>query len=286
MNKTKIIVKIPAFVGTPVEFKVNNTVSGNPCGKYFWNFGDGYSEETKKESIIPQKYTHIYEYEGEYVVSLECFRSYLSSESDTSDKITIKVARADISISKTGDEKDFFVEISNNTSLEADISEWTLVSAWKKFIFPKNSILRPKNKIIVSAKITDFSTADKDTLKLLNSRGETIFDYSSSGKPVLSVVDTYIPLKVATAENKNLSEFAHLASNLVPADDKNAEIPVENLLAQAVENDAQEKNNSKYWIFGLLVFLGISASGVHFIRRYKRQTISKTTENDFDIMDE
>ncbi len=274
-NKTKIIVKSSVVAGVPTEFKAENTVKYF-CGKYFWNFGDGAFIETPKKPMIPEKYFHVYEYPGEYVVTLDCFESYMSETPDTSDKITLKVVSDDIVISNVGSGADVFVEIANNTSVEADVSGWILSSAWKKFVFPKNSIIRPKTKITVSSKLTNFSEGDKDTLVLSNSLGETVFDYPSFA---------YVPAKkaVTSARSAKISladtEVKPLRENLEP------EISPENLLAQVGEiNSGKEERKTNYWpIVAFGAFLALGAVFAYYIRTHGREIVPGS---DFKILDE
>ena len=275
VNKTKITAQMPAFAGLPVEFKVSNTVSNKSCGKYSLNFGDGSFLETEKTSRIPEEFDHIYYYPGEYIVTLECYKSYLSSEPDTSDKIIIKVLSSEVVISKVGDARDFFIEISNNSFSEANISGWFLSSLRNKFVFPKNSILKAKNKIIVSSKTTNFSILDRDTLKLINSEGETISDYLSFIKPV----------KTLAKNSTVVSTAVKMPLGGETAKWEDGQIPAENLSAIAVKSDVNTGNNLMYGA-GLLAFLGISAGSAYFIRNRNRKIILQTTGSDFEIMDE
>jgi len=79
-------------------------------------------------------------------VSVEYFTNYYSTTPDAVDKMIIKVIPANILISKIGDEKDFFVEISNDTNYDSNLSNWALLGNEKSFIFPKNTILKSKAK--------------------------------------------------------------------------------------------------------------------------------------------
>lgn len=264
VNKTKIVTENPAFVGLPVEFKIDNSISEDFCGMYLLNFGDGSSVETKKVSHIQQNFSHIYYYEGEYIVTLECYKSYFSSEPISVNKITMKVVEPAIFISKVGNEKDFFVEISNNTSFEIDLSNWALSSYLNKFIFSKNSILKAKSKIIISPKITGFSILDKSTLKLLDSEGK-IKSTLSSAKP-------------ATISTKKSS-----TSNMV-SDSTEKQKFVENSGIKNTDN-VDEESGSIYGII-LFVFLGISAIGTYFIRNRNRKISSVVPGGDFEIIDE
>jgi len=273
VNKTKILVKTPAFAGLPAEFMINNTVSNDSCGKYFWNFGDGNSEEIKKTFPVPKTYPHIYYYEGEYVVTLECYKSYLSSEPDSSDKITIKIVSSDVSISRVGDAKDFFIEISNNAPYEADISNWVLSSYQNRFVFPKNTILKSKNKIVVSPKTTNFSILDKDTLALINSEGEIISRYISSLKPVKTSIQNFSATETKSSLGGETAEL------------EDEEIFSEKLEAAAIKSDSSTGNNIMYGI-GLFAFLGASAGGAYFIRNRKRRDTFGPIGNNFEIIDE
>ena len=63
--KTEITAKALAFVGIPIEFSASATGHSNELlnyGKYFWNFGDGDSKETKTSDTA--KFTHTFFYEG------------------------------------------------------------------------------------------------------------------------------------------------------------------------------------------------------------------------------
>ena len=272
INKTKIVVKSPAFVGLPLLFKINNSVSEDSCGMYLLNFGDGGSIETEKVSRISQKFSHIYYYEGEYIVNLECYESYLSTEPINIDKITMKVIQPTVFISNVGDEKDFFIEISNITSFEMNISNWVLSSFSKKFTFPKNSIIKAKSKVIISPKITGFSILDKNTLKLSDSEGEIKLNNSLFIKSTKNPAKNFIPVKIS--ENNYINE--NISKNNLE-EDKTFE--------KKLESNTNKENNSIYG-FGLFAFLIISAGTTFFIRSRNRKTIPKTEGSDFEIIDE
>ncbi|MFA5095280.1 MAG: lamin tail domain-containing protein [Candidatus Paceibacterota bacterium] len=273
--KTKISTKTFSFMGIPIEFSATATgYSNEPLsyGKYFWNFGDGDSKETGVNN--PTKLTHIFLYEGEYTVALEYFQNNNSLNPDASDKIIIKVIKADISISSVGDEKDFFVEILNNTSYDADLSKWILAGNGKIFTLPNNTILGPKKKIILSSKITGFSVFDKNALKLLNPQGEIIFNYL----PPTSKISE-------SNTNKNIA----VAKPTIETPKETPQVSSENLGAVAVkseENISNAKDNFIYGIFGLFAFLGISASATYFIRNRNRKSVSSIPGSDFEIIDE
>ncbi len=279
--KTKITAKTLTFTGIPVEFSANTTgYSNEPLlyGKYFWNFGDGDSKETKVGDTA--KFTHTFFYEGEYNIALEYYMNYYSENPDASNGMTIKVVPTNVSISKVGDEKDFFVEIKNNTDYDADLSKWILSSDQKNFTLPKNMILDSQRKIILSPKITGFSVLDKDTLKLKNPQGETVFDYSVQTKPAKILAKDSVSVKLSATESA-----PDALQNDTSGDNAKIEVSTDDLLAQTVKSDESTGGNFKYGVLGLFVFLGIGASTAYFIRNHNRGTVPQTSGNDFEIMD-
>lgn len=324
--KTKITAKTPGFVGLPISLDVATSgTSGEQLhyGKYFWNFGDGDSKEVNLADS--QSFAHTYFYPGEYIVSLDYFSSpYIySNVPDASDRIIIKIVGTDISISRIGDEKDFFVELSNNTDFSADLSNWFLSSAGKSFKIPRNTVLASKKKMIISPKITNFSITDKDTLKLINSSGEVVFDYFASVAPVVVNQEILpLPARPAGGLDKEGNEERLRTSppwqggdlrgglnppHLNPADqlagrpplnEERAQggvypnvapvSPVENLSALALSGESAEQNEKNPYSFPIIplasfIFIGASAGAVYFIRRKK--VIAKTGD-DFEILDE
>ncbi len=305
--KTKITASHLVFSGLPVEFKSSATgLSGEALsyGKYFWNFGDGDSKETNGI----EKFTHTYSYAGEYVVSLEYYSNAYSQNPDATDRITIKAVPIQVSISKVGDEKDFFVELTNGSEYEMDLSKWTLSSGSKNFLFSKNTLIMPKKSIIVSGKTTQFVASDAKDLKLIAPTGEVAFDYGVS--LTLAVVKNDIPAQVVTlvpeqtvkntsvTENKNSIKISpktkeiketkepEKISNLVSVIPvSGVQIPAKDLSASVIQNDAIPSNSKNLYstIAGLVALLGFSAGAVYFIRHNK---IVPEADGDFEILDE
>ena len=278
--KTKITALTLAFSGIPLSFEASAFGYNKESlyyGRYFWNFGDGSSEEAKLSDN--KKFTHTYFYPGEYTVSLEYYLNPYSNIPDASDKITIKIIEADILISRVGDEKDFFVELSNNTSYDADISNWILASGAKSFSMPRNTTIGPKKKVIISSQITNFSIADRNTLKLMTPQGITVSDYSTSLTPVAKA----LPVIVATDRNTVKNETSErLLENIEVSQ---LQLPVENLAASTLSSESIQSDSFRTYILATLltVLIGASAGAVYFIRQKK--VVSKAGA-DFKILDE
>src|SRR3989338_7652206 len=298
--KTKITGKTLGFAGLPLSFQ--GTAFGLEgeslfFGKYFWNFGDCDSKEI--QAIDNRQFTHTYFYPGEYIVSLDYFQNYYSDVPDASDQITIKIIPADILISRVGDEKDFFVELRNNTDYTADLSNWILTSDRKSFTIPRNTVLATEKTITISPRITNFSIEDKNTLKLMTPQQEIAFDYTASVVPVKTTTPSIPPPK-GEVKNSSLPDLTSPSAPLslsrrgvggevnfevAPASVPDNQPPADNLTASVAESDVVDSKNSRtIIIFAIfIIFIGISASVVYFVR--SKGDIFRHG-NDFKILDE
>jgi hypothetical protein len=272
--KTKIIAKDISFVGLPTIFQASTIGYSDEVlryGKYHWNFGDG---DFKEQVNILDKFSHTYLYPGEYTVYLEYYLNGYLDIPDSKNKFIISVVPVELIISRVGDEDDFFIEIANNSDHEVDISNWSLSSGEKKFIFPKNSILSSKRKIILSPKLTNFNIIDKDNLKILTNSGNIIFSFINP-----NIEEKSKTLKSFTPEFKNnQNKTKELKKEEVIILGLN-----ENLEANVSSGDTNIKNNSYLFFIVFVILLVVSCVAVYFIRRKK--VISKEGD-DFEILDE
>jgi hypothetical protein len=272
--RTEIIGKTLGFVNLPLTLE--GKAYGHQgeklyAGKYFWNFGDGDAKEIT--SANNQPFSHTYFYPGDYIISLDYYANYYALTPEAVSQITVKIIPVDISISRVGDAQDFFVELSNNTDYNADISDWSLVGQSKVFTLPKNTILSPKKKMIISPRITGFSIADKNTLQLINSEREVVFNYSTTVTPVFAKQNT--APKALSGAKTSTKEVQSVAG-----------VPNENLLATALSSDIPKEetpNSSPLIPIASLVFIGASAGAVYFIRQKK---VTPQAGGDFEILDE
>ncbi|MFA6076538.1 MAG: lamin tail domain-containing protein [Candidatus Paceibacterota bacterium] len=272
--KAKILVNTLAFAGQPLEIKTNVFGYSNEnvvLGRAYWNFGDGESFEQVNNF---EKFYHTYYYPGEYALFLEYYQKKSSQTPDATSKVTIKVLPVTVTISRVGDAKDFFVELSNNANSDIDISNWVISANGKIFTLPRNSIIMSKKMMTISSKITGFKYGDQYNLKLSSSTGELVFDYPASVLPPVKIaIQPKVPYVAVQPSIKSIS---------VPE-----EVSVENLLASAVSGEGEiAKNNpirAYFFTIILTVFLGVGAIAVYFIRQ-KRVVLE--TGNDFKILDE
>ena len=193
--------------------------------------------------------------------------NYASLNPEAVDKVTIRVIIPDILISNVGDGKDFFIELTNNTNDDADISQWILISDRINFTFPKNTILGAKKKMLISPTLSRFDIEDKNSLKLMTPQREVVYDFIAQAIRKV-ITKTSIPASLPKEENQN----------------KNIEISAENLSAAAILGDAKKNNFRSYIPLGVLIlFLGFTSSAVYFIRQKK--SLPKAGD-DFELLDE
>jgi hypothetical protein len=268
--QANILVPSLGFVGQPIDFNLSVKYGDQnyAVGKYYWNFGDG---SFLQKSGGFEKFSHTYFYPGEYNVSLEYYKSDGSISKDAGNEVTLKIIPLTVVISKVGDEKDFFVELSNNADHEIDVSKWQLSSLNKIFTLPKNTIILANKFLTIPGRISGFTLGDKNSLKLSSSTGEVVFDYN----PVL------VENKVSNNSIQEVSTRELTKDNKKEVQNLDVDLPA-NALMGIRSNDS----SNGFLFYGSFLILLVSASmAVYFIRR-KKNTLNVEDGSDFEILDE
>lgn len=280
--KPKVQIISPKIAHTGVPFILEGTGTGIygekiSHGRYYWNFGDGDFREVK---VTPtEKFSHTYFYPGDYEVVFEYYPDSFADVPDATAEITIKVVEPKVLISAVGDKDDFFIEISNETGHNADISNWVLLSDYKIFTLPKNTILASGKKTAIPPKVSNFSIEDKSSLKLLTPQREIVFDYA-------------LPLAAITQPPKSPLSGGHPKSSSPDKGRLGGVIDEtslsENLPALVSGSAALDKDSESFfasWIVFVigLVFVGVSAFAVYYIRQKR---VIAEAGGDFEILDE
>jgi hypothetical protein len=147
--RTSIMVEagsdIRAFASFPVSFLGSSTgLYNEPIAgaTYRWNFGDGAVGEG-------QSVNHVYDFAGEYVVTLEVFWSKHHEQ----DRLSVVVVAPEVKIAEVVSGMAGFVRLANQSEREINISGWTLrESSGASFVFPPNSIILSKKIFTLSNK--------------------------------------------------------------------------------------------------------------------------------------
>lgn len=168
-------------------------------GRFIWNFGDG---STREDSEY-KPFDYIYEYPGEYLMTLSYYRNPYLLTPDATDRVMIKVLSTQISISSIGSLSDPFIELENKSGMDIDISKWTIKGAsGKEFTIPFGTILLQNHKLRFSPRITTMIFDDLHSLILFNPSGEVVNAY-----PDLKIKDNNATTTIIKSDNKfNLIE--------------------------------------------------------------------------------
>jgi LPXTG-motif cell wall-anchored protein len=173
---TKII--SPKTVIAGIDFSIDSLTDTNrgetyAVGKWVWNFGDGKRNEVGKAT----PFEYVYDYPGEYIVTLSYFSSFFSKTPDATDKIIIKVVPAEVFISGVATLDDPFIEIENKSGYEVILSNWLITAGNHYFTIPEGTILLPNKKIKFSPRITGFTGEDMSLVVISDPNKEITATY-------------------------------------------------------------------------------------------------------------
>jgi len=166
--------------GAPGEFRgVAYGFSGEQLekAKYAWAFGDGAYE-------FGQSIFHTYKHPGSYVV-------FLSAESGkyfAADRITLAVGEANIIISDARAGKNGFIELTNKSNTEIDLSGWIIFVGTEKRILPKNTILLQNSSVKFSFQTLGLEIDSITQTSIYYPGGFLAYSY----EPVLQTKDDFI----------------------------------------------------------------------------------------------
>ena len=275
VNNTSEIFKIttkiisPKIVTAGIPFSLSSLTTTNrgetyAVGKFVWNFGDGMIREVMQSN----PFEYVYEYPGEYVLTLSYYDSIFSIKPDAIDKMTIKIIPSGINISSVGTTSDPFIEIENKSTYEIILSNWVVTAGTHYFIIPEGTTLLPNKKIKLSPKITGFVGEDIKSVIIANPNKEIIATYPTEIKK---------PIQKISSVNKTTN------SNLIPADNsqddvllKDSQIINLNDLGANAKETGINIPNSTYPIIGLLVVIGLGIASFLLIK--KRRDIEDYVE--------
>jgi len=261
----KITTKIisPKVVTATLPFLISSLTTTNKketlaVGKYVWNFGDGTSAEMQSQ----KEFEHIYNYPGEYVMSLSFFDNHFNKLPDATSRLIIKVISPDIIISSVGQDLDSFVEFENKADSEIDISGFIIKGVSHNFVIPNGTIILSNHKLIFSAKTTGFNHYDISLITVTNSAGEFIAKYPIIKEPLVS------KNKISNSISSFVSKFS--------SDDKiddnsdissSSVINLNDLAASAGNIRTPEVSKLAYSLLGLVGIIIIGGAVVYITRK-------------------
>lgn len=266
---TKIISSKIVTAGVPFYYSsLTNTNRDETyaTGRFVWNFGDGMVREEKGSG----PFEYVYEYPGEYSLTLSYYDNYFSKQSNVTDKIIIKVVPSDINISSVGNNTDSFVELENKSNNEVTISNWVITAGIHNFVLPEGMTLLPGKKIKLSPKITGFSSEDIQSVSIMNISKEIIAKYPIEIKKLIPKNKTF-----NKSTNTNLN-----ASNNLKVDSlfKDSQVINLNDLAASAAGTETKIPSSTYAIVGLIIIIGIGI--VSFLLMKRKDNVSDYVERE------
>ena len=260
----KITTKIisPKNVTAGIPFSLSSLTTTNrgetyAVGKFVWNFGDGMVSKVDKS----EPFEYLYEYPGEYALTLSYFDSYFSKGADATDRIIVKVIPSEIFISSVGSDIDSFIELENKSNYEIVLSNWVVTAGVHYFIIPEGTTLLSNKKIKLSPKITGFVGEDIKSVIITNPNKEITATYP-------------IEIKKPIQKNGTISKTTY--NNPVPANNnlqddssllKDSQVINLNDLGASAEGSGVNIPNSTYALIGLLVVIGLGVTSFLLIKK-------------------
>ncbi|HEY4510338.1 MAG TPA: PKD domain-containing protein, partial [Candidatus Paceibacterota bacterium] len=231
--------------------------------RYLWNFGDGGVKEG-------QNVSHIYQYPGEYMVSLEVSSLRYSA----ADYLLARVTNNELKITEAN--KDY-IKLHNGSPNRLDVSGWIIKAENESFTFPSGTLVKEKTSIIIPASISGISAEAGSGSELLYPNGSKANVFSvedgaqtkitESGAGVLKEIE----ISSEPVPKKNITvEIAPSPNGAENKSSENAITEDEGTQTAALKlaNDGSPRSVKKWLI--LAVFSGI-VGGVSIVAVRKKQ---------------
>ena len=162
LNVSSVNEKI-VLAGADAEFVARASIAGKKVpenAEFIWSFGDGGTRSGKSVG-------YHYQYPGTYVAMVEVSADGAVATSKT----RVKVIAPELSITDIGKETGkTYIEISNNSSYEVDLSNWMLSINQIKYPLPRNTIIMGKQKVRFAGSVLGFASlpiTSTSTIKIL-----------------------------------------------------------------------------------------------------------------------
>jgi len=259
----KIITKIvaPKIVTAGVPFNIDHNTTGINkekiiLGKFIWNFGDGMS----KSSATSNAFNYVYDYPGEYVVTLFYSDSNFDMKSDATDRLTIKVIPSGINISSVGTYADPFVELENKSNYEMSISGWILKGSVHAFMIPEGTVILSNKKLKLSPKITGFDFNDLTFISIIDTSGQVFATYPNSAPKIIKHVSN-------ETFQENIVKSAIIDNSQEENINNDSQVINLNDLSASTDGIENELNNKTLIYLGLAGIIVIGIISIILIKR-------------------
>jgi hypothetical protein len=264
--KLSLSIEAPTIATVGVPIIIDATMRGYEkegyrVGHFMWGMGDGYGFES--ESI--SKFWYIFEYPGEYVITLDFAFKKKEDKPDASARAVVVVTEPKIIISGINTKGPGSLEIKNISNREVELSKWIVRSGIQEFSIANNTILLPGRTLILNPKVTQLSYIS--SASLIVPTGQIVSSYP------IAIIQ---PKQIAISR----TQPSRVSTNTVSKE----YIPIQNpeiaLSASATGSVSEISNNTLWYIIGLLT-IASSILGFLYIRKMRREAHSEV--DDFEI---
>lgn len=265
---TKIISPKIVVAGVPFAFESLTTTNRGQTymvGRFAWNFGDGSGMEV--DNAGPFEY--VYEYPGEYSMSLSYLDNSFSIIPSAVNKINIKVVPPEVSILGVGDYSNPYVEIENKSNYDILLSGWTVTAGARSFIIPDGTTLLSGKSIKLSPRITGFIGEDIKSVVII-SPNKIIY----SSYPTVAVKKIISNINLSNKVSAGNSKAVKNEKENIVSSEKSQAINLNELGASALDSNANI-HNTVYSLIGLLVIIGLGVSSFFIFKKRNNKKGSK-----------
>lgn len=274
---TKII--SPKVVVAGVPFVINHNTIGYKNEKiihdrFVWNFGDGNFKEM--DPCLP--FSYIYQYPGDYVLSLSYYETSFSEIPEATDRLNIKVIPSGIKIASIGNFEDPYVELENSSSHEMVLNKWSIVGEGYTFTIPDGTTILPNKKIKFSSKTTGFKLENLIYLKIIDTEGTLFATYPK--------FENYKVNKNVSSSKDIQSKEKFIENNQDTAFDEEEKVVNLNSLSSSAYN-SNKRDNKILFYFGLFLVVALGVMAIITIKKgdngKNRELEEELSAKDFKI---
>lgn len=250
-------------------------------GYFVWSMGDGTTYTFSQQ----KKFTHTYQYPGDYTVSVAYFYNAWSEDPVIETNTVVHIGNAGVSVSAQG--TDGTILVKNSTDQDINISKWQIYEGPNVYSFPYGMVVLANKSIVIPAQVTGFKGLQNPTLyypsglAYANSNTNNFSNQSTLGMKNITknnipntntniVYKTYnpqIPRDSSVVETNNAQIIS--SENLVP------------LSANAL--DSVQTKNTRGWVFVVFGFI-VCGLGYLAMKLYRSKPV--VGQEEFHLLDE
>ena len=223
--------------------------------RYIWNFGDGTTGEGAHV-------VHMFRYPGTYVVILDISSGYNAASS----RLTVTVGIPEISVTSIGDTLKSYIEITNGSNREIDISGWIVKVGTTSYVFPEHSIILGKHAIKLSSEISKLFPSSLSDVLLFYPNNLRVNDFRI-GSENTNFIEKPAPPSVLNVTKKVTPSFSE------PRTEPIGKETYKNVGGTSSQEASVEESSGtiSYTQWFLILLLVIGSAGVYFFMKRSKE---------------